>query len=129
VAIPPDTLKQVLLNLVQNAREVMPEGGLVRLGAEETGGRIVIEVADEGPGIPEKLADRIFDPFFTTKGEVSGVGLGLFIAHGLITRFDGRLDAYNADAGAVFRLDLPAAAGDPAKADAVRVGGTDERES
>ena len=109
VAIAPDTLKQVLLSLVQNAKEAMPEGGRVRLSLGEEGGRVVIEVADTGPGIDEALLDRIFDPFFTTKGGVSGVGLGLFIAQGLINRAGGRLTAHNRleGTGAVFRLELP----------------------
>jgi signal transduction histidine kinase len=111
VAMPPDTLKQVLLNLVQNAREVMPDGGSVWLRLERDGGRAVIEVVDEGPGLPDELLDRIFDPFFTTKGEVSGVGLGLFIAHGLVSRFDGRLEARDRfdGPGAVFRIEIPVA--------------------
>ncbi len=131
VAMPPDTLKQVLLNLVQNAREAMPEGGTVRLGLRADGERAVIEVADEGPGVPDDLLDRIFDPFFTTKGEVSGVGLGLFIAHGLITRFDGRLDAFNDEAGAVFRVEVPTIAAEPAPTESeteARAGGGHGRE-
>ncbi|MDX1673284.1 MAG: HAMP domain-containing sensor histidine kinase [Longimicrobiales bacterium] len=110
VAIGPDTLKQVLLSLAQNAREAMPDGGRVRVTLERAGDRAVLEVADEGPGIDEDVMDRIFDPFFTTKGGVSGVGLGLFIAQGLVTRAGGRLTAHNAEAGgAVFRLELPLA--------------------
>lgn len=110
-AIGPDTLKQVLLSLAQNAREAMPEGGGVRLSVERAGDRAVLEVADEGPGIDDDLLDRIFDPFFTTKEGVSGVGLGLFIAQGLVTRAGGRLSAYNHPdtGGAVFRLELPLA--------------------
>jgi signal transduction histidine kinase len=115
VAIAPDTLKQVLLSLVENAREAMPEGGKIRLSLRLSGARAVVEVADTGPGIDEDVKDRIFDPFFTTKGGVSGVGLGLFIAQGLITRAGGRLTAANRPdgTGAVFRLELPLAR-DPA---------------
>jgi signal transduction histidine kinase len=129
VAVPPDTLKQVLLSLVQNAREAMPEGGQVEVRLQPSGHRAVIEVEDEGPGIPEDLADRIFDPFFTTKGEVSGVGLGLFIAQGLLSRFDGRLDALTGEGGAVFRIEIPRApsTGPRAEASAVNAGGTGNR--
>ncbi|NIP81527.1 MAG: HAMP domain-containing protein [Gemmatimonadetes bacterium] len=128
VAIAPDTLKQVLLSLVQNAREAMPDGGTVWLTLERQGGRAVVEVADDGPGIPDDALDRIFDPFFTTKGEVSGVGLGLFIAQGLVTRSGGRLTARNRKdgRGAVFRLELPLAGG--AEAARVRTGGSHEHE-
>ncbi|MGK7312223.1 MAG: ATP-binding protein [Candidatus Longimicrobiales bacterium M2_2A_002] len=114
VAIGPDTLKQVLLSLAQNAREAMPGGGRVQLTLGRDGDRAVLEVSDEGPGIDDDLLDRIFDPFFTTKAGVSGVGLGLFIAQGLVTRAGGRLTARNADDGAVFRLEIPLAdAGGP----------------
>lgn len=118
VAMAPDTLKQVLLSLAQNAREAMPEGGEVRLSLDRDGDRVVLEVSDTGPGIDPGVLDRIFDPFFTTKGEVSGVGLGLFIAQGLVTRAGGRLRAANGEAGgAVFRLELPLPGEDAAPED------------
>ncbi len=124
LAIPPDTLKQVLLSLAQNARDAMPGGGAVSLVLRRVGVRAAVEVADRGPGIPDELMDRIYDPFFTTKADASGVGLGLFIAQGLIARFDGRLDASNREGGgAVFRLTLPlAGAGAPRR---VPAGGPD----
>jgi signal transduction histidine kinase len=108
VAMPPDAFKQVLLNLVQNAREVMPETGTVRLVLSLQRDRAVIDVADEGPGIPRDRLDRIFDPFYSTKAEVSGVGLGLFVAQGLVTRSGGTLSVQNREgSGAVFRIELP----------------------
>jgi signal transduction histidine kinase len=129
VAMAPDTLKQVLLSLIQNAREAMPDGGTVWLSLARVGERVVIEVADDGPGIEEDLLDRIFDPFFTTKGEVSGVGLGLFIAQGLVTRSGGRLTAHHRDGGtaAVFRIELPVAG--KAEARRVETRGAHEHES
>ena len=118
VALGPDTLKQVLLTLAQHAREAMPEGGEVRITVERDGARAVLEVADTGPGIDPDLLDRIFDPFFTTKGGVSGVGLGLFIAQGLVTRVGGRLVAANRpEGGALFRLELPLAEHAPGPAE------------
>jgi signal transduction histidine kinase len=108
VLLPPDTLKQVVLNLLQNAREAMPGGGRVGLAQRYESGRGVIEVTDEGTGIRQDDLDRVFDAFFTTKGEVSGAGLGLFIAQGLAARAGGRLSAANREIrGAVFRLELP----------------------
>jgi two-component system NtrC family sensor kinase len=109
-AIAPEALKQVLINLVQNAQESMPEGGPIAVALEAHPDRTAIEVSDRGPGIPPEILPRIFDPFFTTKGEVSGVGLGLFVAEGVVRRYGGVLSARNRDegAGAVFRVELPA---------------------
>ena len=114
----PDALKQVLLNLVQYAREAVVAAPHVGAGApddidivvELCGADVVIEVRDRGPGIPSTILTRIFDPFFTTKDTVHGVGLGLFVAEGLIRTAGGRLGAGNRDGGgAWFRLELPIA--------------------
>ncbi len=109
----PDTLKQVLLNLVQNAREAMPGGGRIEFRVRREGEFVWIDVADEGTGMSEDVLSRVFDPFFTTKGEVQGVGLGLFVAEGLVRRHGGRLTAENREdvRGARFRIALPAATG------------------
>jgi signal transduction histidine kinase len=110
-AIPPDELKQILLNLVLNAREVTPPGGAVEVVVDGTGGSVRIEVLDRGPGIPEEALPRIFDPFFSTKDEVHGVGLGLFTAEGLVRRHGGRIRAENRvdGPGARFVVELPEA--------------------
>ena len=77
-----------------------------------------IRVSDNGPGVPEDLRARIFDPFFTTKSAVDGVGLGLFVAEGLVRSAGGRLrSTIESSGGATFVIDLPAAAYDPASAD------------
>ena len=110
-SISPDAVKQVLINLVQNAQEAMPDGGPIdiRVGADD--GRIAVEIADRGTGIPDEILPRIFDPFFTTKGEVRGVGLGLFVAEGIVRARGGALVAENRTdrSGAVFRLEIPLA--------------------
>ncbi len=110
-AIAPDALKQVLLNVLQNAREAMPEGGEISVHLERRDGIIELAVEDSGPGIDPDVLPRVFDPFFTTKGEVHGVGLGLFVAEGIVRRYGGRLVAANrTDApGAALRIELPAA--------------------
>jgi signal transduction histidine kinase len=109
----PDTLKQILLTLVQNAREAMPDGGRIAVRVVQEDGVVALEVVDEGPGIPDDVLPRIFDPFFTTKGEVQGVGLGLFVAEGLVRRHGGRLVGTNRDAGgAQFRVELPITSGE-----------------
>ncbi|MYK66326.1 MAG: HAMP domain-containing protein [Gemmatimonadetes bacterium] len=81
----PDELKEVLLNLLENARAAMPGGGVVRIGARETEGRdamVLVTVDDEGTGIPAKLLPRIFEPRFSTRS--TGSGLGLPIAKRLV---------------------------------------------
>jgi two-component system, NtrC family, sensor kinase len=108
-AIPTDSLKQVLLTVMQNAREAIPGPGSVEIATSSEGDRVVIEVADSGPGIPATVLPRIFDPFFTTKRGVQGVGLGLFIAEGIVRSHGGAMSAANAKAGgARFRIELPA---------------------
>jgi signal transduction histidine kinase len=112
-AIPPDDLKQVLLNLTQNAYEAVGERGSIEIMVASGAGNTSIEVCDDGPGIPSDVLDRIFDPFFTTKTQARGVGLGLFLAEGIARRHGGRLTAHNRSdqRGALFRLELPRAAG------------------
>jgi C4-dicarboxylate-specific signal transduction histidine kinase len=111
-AVAPDALKQVLLNLVQNAREAVTQSrnGVPRIAIDihDADEGIVIRVSDNGPGVPAELRTRIFDPFFTTKSAVDGVGLGLFVAEGLVRSAGGRLvldDTQNG--GATFVIELP----------------------
>jgi signal transduction histidine kinase len=126
-AVAPDALKQVLLNLVQNAREAVRQngGGVPRIAIDirDADDGILIRVSDNGPGVPAELRTRIFDPFFTTKSAVDGVGLGLFVAEGLVRSAGGRLALdENARDGATFIIELPAASLDAATApDATRV--------
>jgi len=109
-AMPPDALKQVLFNLVQNAREAAGPRGIVEVRVASGNGSVRIDVVDEGPGIPDQAMARLFDPFFTTKDAVHGVGLGLFVAEGLARRYGGRMEARNRPdrGGALFRLEVPA---------------------
>jgi len=121
-AMSPDSLKQVLLNLVQNAREAQRAASTanprvdvsVRRGAEG----VEIAVEDNGPGVPQELRNRIFDPFFTTKSAVDGVGLGLFVAEGLVRSAGGRLTLDRPTVGARFVVELPKAAPLPATQEA-----------
>jgi two-component system NtrC family sensor kinase len=112
-AIPPDDLKQVLLNLTQNAYEAVGARGTIEIAVAVVAGGTSIEVRDDGPGIPSDVLNRIFDPFFTTKTQARGVGLGLFLAEGIARRHGGRLTAHNRGArrGSLFRLEVPRAAG------------------
>ena len=102
----PELLKQVLLNLVINAIQAMPEGGNVRVAARQTENHVRIEVIDEGCGVAAADRDRIFDPFFTTKE--SGTGLGLSVAHKIVEQHGGILSAEsNPTKGMTFSVQLP----------------------
>jgi signal transduction histidine kinase len=116
-AISPDALKQVLLNLVQNAREAKGEGLVMELTIWQEGPKVMLEVADNGPGIPEPVRDRIFEPFVTSKESAGGAGLGLYVVDGTLRRYGGRIvlcTKLQPDAngqpplrGACFRIALP----------------------
>src|SRR5579885_2321914 len=106
VTCDPELLKQVLLNLLINATEATPPGGLVTLSARCEDSRIAVHVRDEGCGIPPEEEDKIFDPFFTTKE--NGTGLGLSIASKIVEQHGGSLTVErNSDTGMTFRLELP----------------------
>jgi CheY-like chemotaxis protein len=102
-------LLQALVNLVLNARDASPAGAAVRIGAARAGEFAVIDVDDDGPGVPPALAERIFEPFFTTKGVGEGTGLGLAVAYGIVRSHKGWINVYSEPGqGAVFRIYLPA---------------------
>jgi two-component system, NtrC family, sensor histidine kinase HydH len=101
-----EQIKQVLLNLVMNAIQAMPNAATVRLGARREGNSVQIEVEDEGGGIRPENLERIFDPFFTTK--TAGTGLGLSVAHQIVTQHLGTLTiARNSPQGVTVRVSLP----------------------
>jgi signal transduction histidine kinase len=109
--VDPDQLKEVLVNLVLNACEVMVNGGVITI-REEAGGEsplgpaVVIRVSDTGPGISESVQDKVFQPFFSTKEE--GTGLGLSIATRIIQDHGGTLDLESKkNEGATFIITLP----------------------
>jgi signal transduction histidine kinase len=101
-----EQLKQVLLSLVTNASQAMPNGGTVLLEVYRDGISINFDIHDQGGGIEEENVERIFDPFFTTKE--SGTGLGLSVAHQIVSQHKGNLTiARNSPQGATFRVSLP----------------------
>jgi two-component system NtrC family sensor kinase len=104
-------LQQIVVNLVVNAIQAMPEGGRIVVGTGQAGpGRVRFSVTDEGSGIPEDVAKRIFEPFFTTKPEGQGTGLGLSICYQIAEEHGGSILAENAPGmGACFSVELPAA--------------------
>jgi two-component system, NtrC family, sensor histidine kinase HydH len=108
IAVDAEQIKQVLLNLVLNAVQAMPEGGRIVLRARQEDGSVLLEIADQGSGILPENLERIFDPFFTTRA--SGTGLGLSIAHQIVHGHGGQISVHNnPDRGATFTLILPLA--------------------
>jgi len=105
-------LRQALLNLLRNARESMPKGGVIDAGVRAEGMSVVVTVDDRGSGISEDVRARIFDPFFSTKGE--GTGLGLAITRQIVEAHGGTIScAAREGGGTSFRIALPIA---PARA-------------
>jgi two-component system, NtrC family, sensor kinase len=86
-----DQLRQVVLNVVLNAAEAMQQGGKLKLAtrSDDDGAHVIVEITDDGPGIPPEIRERIFEPFFTTKR--TGTGLGLSIAYGITEEHGGTL--------------------------------------
>jgi len=100
-------LKQVILNLFQNAMDAMDVGGELKTSTfiTDDASRVVILISDTGSGFSDEAIDRLFDPFFTTK--VTGVGLGLAVVKKIITDHDGDISARNSPhGGAEFRIEL-----------------------
>jgi signal transduction histidine kinase/ActR/RegA family two-component response regulator len=111
----PSQLQQVLMNLAVNARDAMPDGGVLELAtSSEAGGPAVLTVRDSGTGMTEEVKARVFEPFFTTKGVGKGTGLGLSTSHGIVKQHDGEIDVESAPGrGTTFRIALPRAEPEP----------------
>ncbi|WP_394795270.1 sensor histidine kinase [Armatimonas sp.] len=108
VKVNANEIEQVLLNLLTNARDALREtpDATLDIRLRETNGQVVLECADNGPGIPPEILPRLFEPFFTTKEVGQGMGLGLSISTNLVKSNGGTLSARN-ERGAVFTLRLP----------------------
>jgi signal transduction histidine kinase len=134
VRIDPGRLMQVLFNLLNNAQQALARldrGGriIVRVGTVEEHDQrwVVVDIVDDGPGVPEAFIDRIFEPFFTTRD--GGTGYGLYLAAELIREQSGRLTVVNnTEAGATFRIWLPAT-DSVAGTDAVVRGSTQQQQT
>ena len=102
-----DTLKQLLLNLMLNALQAMPEGGVLNIQTGVYGTRPYLRVSDTGPGIPEEKQESIFEPFYTTRE--SGTGLGLAIVHRIVLDHGAEIRVESSPgAGAAFVVRFPA---------------------
>jgi PAS domain S-box-containing protein len=123
-------LEQVVMNLVLNARDSMPEGGVVEISAEtvtldekttaknaeaRAGMFVCLQVADHGCGMSPQVLSRIFDPFFTTKDVGKGTGLGLSTIHGIVKQHEGWVEVVSeVGKGSTFKVFLPASTTSPA---------------
>jgi signal transduction histidine kinase len=98
------------MNLVMNAVQAMDgEGGTLQVATSATNGSIRIEIEDTGSGIPPDLLKRIYEPFFTTKPVGKGTGLGLFIAHQIVSEMGGTIEARSQPVrGTAFSVWIPA---------------------
>jgi signal transduction histidine kinase len=111
IRIVTDQISQVILNLIVNAIEALPDGGHLELSSQQTGDWIEIKVKDDGPGLTPSQIEYLFEPFFTTKP--AGTGLGLAISFGIIERHGGTIQVESANgAGATFTVRLPIVSAD-----------------
>lgn len=98
-------IKQLVLNLLRNAIEVVPRGGHVAVALAGSHDDLVITVSDDGPGIPEAVQPRIYEPFFSTKE--GGTGLGMSIVHSLVALHAGTIDFQTSPNGTTFVVSIP----------------------
>jgi signal transduction histidine kinase len=104
-----DQLKQVLLNLVNNAADACDGGGVITIATEVIGAEnIAVHIEDNGTGISSANIAHIFEPFFTTKPEMKGTGLGLSVSYGIIKKHGGRIEVKSEHGkGSKFSVLLP----------------------
>ncbi len=103
-------LELVVINLILNAFQAMPNGGGLTIGAWRDGAEIVIEISDTGPGIPEAHVSKIFDPFFTTRNDSRRSGLGLSVSHSIVRQHGGSVNVRTSpSSGTTFVVRIPAA--------------------
>lgn len=101
-------LNQVWTNIIDNAADAMGGEGTIEIITMSDATTVVIQITDNGPGIPEDIIDNIFDPFVTSKAPGEGTGLGLNIAHNIVTeKHGGTISASSSEAGAKFEIKLP----------------------
>jgi signal transduction histidine kinase len=112
-----EALRHVFLNLTLNARDAMPEGGVLTVTVSVDDGWLTIRFADEGSGIDSSVAEELFEPFVTTKPQTDGTGLGLSVCQSIVEGFGGSITGTNLSPpgrGAVFSVRLPCVSDSPA---------------
>lgn len=109
ISVSPTEVQQVVMNLINNSLDAIDaRGGTIKVKTSFNGDNVVIDVADDGPGIPEAYLPRVFDPFFTTKPVGKGTGLGLSICYGIVTKMGGKISVNSAvELGTTFHIQIP----------------------
>ena len=103
----PSELREVIINIINNSIDAMPDGGMVEFSAKIDGRSVILSISDNGIGIKEEIKDKIFDPFFTTKG-VKRSGLGMSVAFSIVTRYDGVISIDSCvDKGTTIHIRMP----------------------
>jgi len=100
-------LNQVWSNLIDNAADAMEGKGRLTISTRSEPGRVVVEFADTGPGIPVETGDRLFEAYYTTKAPGSGTGLGLYLSHRIVLQHRGRVAYTSSETGTTFTVSLP----------------------
>ena len=104
----PYQIRQVLINLLNNAVQALKENGLITISSHETKNAVILKIKDNGVGIPEDNLRKIFDPFFSTKSFDEGSGLGLFVVHKIIEGLNGEIEVTSEiGKGTCFSIKLP----------------------
>jgi len=100
-------LNQVWTNLIDNAADAMKESGKLKIRAVRESDYVLVEIADNGPGIPPEVQSRIFEPFFTTKGVGEGTGLGLDIVYRILRKMHGLISVKSVPGDTRFQVRVP----------------------
>ena len=107
IEVSPEGIKQVFLNLIINANDVMPDGGSLKVSISPEQNDVLIRFCDTGPGIRPEIIPKVFEPFFTTKEPAKGTGLGLSVCYGIIKKHNGSITFKNLKQGGCFEIRLP----------------------
>ncbi len=109
----PGELNQVWMNLIDNAIDVLPPGGEILVATSRSADEAIVQVVDNGPGMPPEVQRRAFEPFFTTKAVGDGAGLGLDIVHRIVRDHEGSVHIESAPGRTCFEVRLPASPSEP----------------
>ena len=105
----PPELREIVINIINNAIDAMPEGGRITFQTWEKGDTVFIGIADDGCGMSKEVQSKIFDPFYTTKG-LEGSGLGMSVSYGIIGKHGGKIDLISKEGkGTIFTIEFPVA--------------------